>query len=131
MGNYNESGGGDADLHVGSQNYDFLQSSLGVKMERVIQTSNGAVSPEAHAKWLHDFNSTTMEQDAVFAGGGASFKVQGIKQNRELYNVGAGFTMLYCNCESNAWSVKGLYDYKWNDSDYSSHQVSLIANMKF
>lgn len=131
VGNYNESGGGDADLHVGSQNYDFLQSSLGVKMERVIQTSNGAVSPEAHAKWLHDFNSTTMEQDAVFAGGGASFKVQGIKQNRELYNVGAGFTMLYCNCESNAWSVKGLYDYKWNDSDYSSHQVSLIANMKF
>lgn len=131
VGSYTENGGGDASLHVDSQDYDFVQSSLGVKVERVIQTSNGAVSPEAHARWLHDFNSTTMEQDARFAGGGSSFKAQGIKQDKDLYNVGAGFTMLYCNCDSNAWSVKGLYDYKWNDSDYSSHQVSLIANMKF
>lgn len=131
VNNYNEKGGGDASLRVDNQDYNFLQSSLGVKMERVIETSNGAVSPEVHAKWLHDFNSTTMEQDARFAGGGSSFKTQGIKQDRDLYNVGAGFTMLYCNCETNAWSVKGLYDYKWNDSDYSSHQVSLIANLNF
>lgn len=128
---YNEKGGGDANLRVASQDYDFVQSSLGIKMERVIQTSNGAVSPEAHAKWLHDFNSTTMEQDARFTGSNSSFKVQGIKQDRDLYNVGAGFTMLYCNCDKHAWSVKGLYDYKWNDSDYSSHQVSLIANLPF
>lgn len=131
VGGYNESGGGDANLRVASQDYDFIQSTLGVKAERVITTSNGAVSPEVHAKWLHDFNSTTMEQEASFAGGGSSFKTQGIKQDRDLYNVGAGFTMLYCNCQSNAWSVKGLYDYKWNDSDYSSHQVSLIATLKF
>lgn len=128
---FNEKGGGDVSLNVDKQNYDFLQSSLGIKVEKVIKTSNGAVSPEAHARWLHDFNSTTMEQNASFAGGGTSFTVQGIKQDRDLYNVGAGFTMLYCNCESNAWSVKGLYDYKWNNSDYSSHQVSLIANWSF
>lgn len=128
---YNESGGGDANLRVASQEYDFVQSSLGLKMERVIQTTSGAVSPEVHARWLHDFNSTTMEQNVSFAGGGSSFKARGINQFRDLYNVGAGFTMLYCHCENNAWSVKGLYDYKWNDSDYSSHQVSLIANIKF
>ncbi len=131
VGSYTESGGGDASLHVDNQNYDFLQSSLGVKMERVIQTSNGAVSPEVHAKWLHDFNSTTMEQEASFVGGGNSFKTHGIKQDADLYNVGAGFTMLYCHCEGNAWSVKALYDYKWNDSDYSSHQASLIATLNF
>ena len=131
VGSYTEAGGGDANLHVDSQNYDFVQSSLGVKMERVIQTVNGAVSPEVHAKWLHDFNSTTMEQNVRLVGGGSAFQAQGIKQDRDLYNVGAGFTMLYCNCEKNAWSVKGLYDYKWNNSDYSSHQVSLIANLKF
>jgi uncharacterized protein with beta-barrel porin domain len=128
---YNEKGGGDINLRVDDQNYDFVQSSLGVKIERVIQTSTGAVSPEIHAKWLHDFNSTTMEQEAMFAGGGSSFKTEGIKHDRDLYNVGAGFTMMYCNCDTNSWSVKGLYDYKWNDSDYSSHQVSLIANVKF
>ncbi|MES2826069.1 MAG: autotransporter domain-containing protein [Pseudomonadota bacterium] len=128
---FNEKGGGDVGLNVDKQDYDFLQSSLGVKVERVIKTSNGAVSPEAHVRWLHDFNSTTMEQNASFAGGGAEFTAQGIKQDRDLYNVGAGFTMFYCNCEKNAWSVKGLYDYKWNDSEYSSHQVSLIANLNF
>ena len=128
---FNEKGGGDVNLNVNNQDYNFLQSSLGVKAERVIKTSNGAVSPEVHARWLHDFNSTTMEQTASFAGGGSSFSAQGIKQDRDLYNVGAGFTMAYCNCENNAWSVKGLYDYKWNDSEYSSHQFSLIANLNF
>ncbi len=128
---FDEKGGGDLNLNVDDQNYNFLQSSLGVKVERVIKTSTGAISPEVHARWLHDFKSTTMEQSASFAGGGASFNAQGIKQDRDLYNVGAGFTMLYCNCDSNAWSVKGLYDYKWNDSDYSSHQFSLIANLNF
>ena len=128
---FSENGGGDINLNVNKQDYDFLQSSLGVKAERVIKTSNGAVSPEIHARWFHDFSSTTMEQTASFAGGGSSFSAQGIKQDRDSYNVGTGFTMAYCNCENNAWSVKGLYDYKWNNSDYSSHQVSLIANLNF
>lgn len=128
---FSENGGGDINLNVNKQDYDFLQSSLGVKAERVIKTSNGAVSPEIHARWFHDFSSTTMEQTASFAGGGSTFSAQGIKQDRDSYNVGTGFTMAYCNCENNAWSVKGLYDYKWNNSDYSSHQVSLIANLNF
>ena len=128
---FNEKGGGDVNLNVENQDYDFLQSSLGVKVERVIKTSNGAISPEAHVRWLHDFNSTTMKQTASFAGGGNSFNTQGFKQDRDLYNVGAGFTMFYCNCERNTWSVKGLYDYKWNDSEYSSHQVSLIGSVNF
>jgi uncharacterized protein with beta-barrel porin domain len=78
----------------------------------MIQTTTGILSPEGHARWLHDFNSTTMHQSVAFAGGGSAFNMQGIKQNRDLYNVGAGFTMSYCNCEDNAWSVKGLYDYR-------------------
>lgn len=131
VGSYTESGASDVNLHVDSQNYNFVQSSLGLKAERVIQSGKSTYSPEAHAKWLHDFNSTTMEQNALFTGGGASFKVQGVKQDRDLYNVGAGVTFLSCNCDKNSWTVKGLYDYKWNESDYSSHQVSLIAGLKF
>jgi hypothetical protein len=72
-----------------------------------------------------------MEQDAAFTGAGTIFKVQGIQQDREFYNVGAGVTFLACNCAKNSWTVKGLYDYKWNESNYSSHQVSLIASLKF
>jgi len=131
VGSYTESGSGDVNLRADSQDYNFVQSTLGVKAERVIRSGNRTFSPKVHAKRLHDFRSTTMEQDAAFTGGGASFNAQGIKQDRDLFNVGAGVTFLSCNCEKDAWTVKGLYDYKWNDSEYSSHQVSLIAGLKF
>ena len=128
---YTESGAGDANLRVGSQDYDFVQSTVGVKAERVIQAGNGTYSPEVHLKWLHDFSSTTMQQDASFAGGGASFRTHGIRQDREMFNVGAGISFLSCNCGENAWTVKGLYDYKWNQSDYSSHKLSIMASRSF
>lgn len=48
-----------------------------------------------------------------------------------LNNVGAGMTFLSCNCEEDSWTVKTLYDYKWNNSEYSSHQVSLLVGLKF
>lgn len=131
VGSYTENGAGDANLRIERQDYNFVQSTLGVKAERVIRSGSSTYAPEVHAKWLHDFKSTTMEQDATFTGGGASFNAQGIKQDRDLFNVGAGITFLSCNCEKDSWTVKGLYDYKWNDSDYASHQVSLIAGLKF
>lgn len=131
VGSYTESGAGDANLRVKSQDYDFVQSSLGVKAERVIQSGNGTYSPEVHFKWLHDFNSTTMQQDAAFAGGGGTFTTRGIRQDRELFNVGTGITFLSCNCGEKTWTVKALYDYKWNQSNFSSHQISVVANLKF
>lgn len=131
VGSYTERGAGDVSLRVKSQDYDFVQSTLGVKAERIIRSGNSTYAPEVHAKWLHDFNSTTMEQDARFTGGGTIFNAQGIKQDRDLFNVGAGVTFLSCNCDKASWTVKGLYDYKWNDSEYSSHQVSLIASLEF
>ena len=128
---YTESGAGAANLRVNSQDYDFVQSTVGVKAERVIQANSGTFSPEVHFKWLHDFSSTTMQQDASFAGGGSSFRTQGITQDREMFNVGAGISFLSCNCGENAWTVKGLYDYKWNQSDYSSHKLSIMASRSF
>lgn len=131
VGGYSETGANDINLRVNSQDYDVVQSSLGVKAEHHIQAGNGNFYPEVHFKWLHDFTSTTMEQTAAFSGGGAQFKVRGIDQDRDLFNVGAGISFLTCNCVDNAWTVKGVYDYKWNQSNYSSHQVSVVASFKF
>ncbi len=128
---YTEQGASGASLRVASQDYDFVQSGLGVKAEQIIQSGNRTYSPELHVKWLHDFQSTTMQQDAAFTGGGGTFSAQGIKQDRDLFNVGAGITMLTCNCSKESWTMKALYDYKWNQSDYSSHQVSLLLSHKF
>lgn len=131
VGSYTEGGASDVNLRVNSQSYNFVQSSLGVKAERIIPSGNGAYSPEVHVKWLHDFSSTTMQQNAAFIGGGAEFATQGIKQDRDLFNVGAGVSFLSCNCGENSWTVEALYDYKWNQNNYSSHQVSVLASYRF
>ena len=128
---YAEGGAGDINLQVNSQSYNFVQSSLGVKAERVMQAGGTTFSPEVHAKWLHDFSSTTMRETAAFTGGGGTFTVQGISQSRELFNVGAGVTLLSCNCGGAAWSVKALYDYKWNQRNYSSNQVAILGSVRF
>jgi uncharacterized protein with beta-barrel porin domain len=131
VGSYTESGAGDINLRVDSQDYNFVQSSLGAKVERLIQSGNATYAPEVHARWLHDFSSTTMQQTAAFTGGGSNFFTQGVAQDRELFNVGAGVTFLSCNCGERSWTAKGVYDYKWNQSNFSSHQVSLIVSTKF
>lgn len=128
---YQENGAGDANLRVNGQHYNFVQSGLGVKAERVMQSGGHTYVPEVHVKWLHDFKATTMHEDAAFAGGGGTFSANGIKQDRDLFNVGAGVTLLTCNCERESWTVKGLYDYKWNQSHYSANQISVVANLKF
>ena len=131
VGSYQESGAGDVDLNVNSQSYNFVQSGLGVKAERLMRYGANTYAPEVHIKWLHDFKATTMQEDASLAGGGATFSASGIGQDRDLFNVGAGISLLTCNCEQNAWSVKALYDYKWNGSGYAANQVSVIASLKF
>lgn len=131
VGGYTETGAQDINLRVNSQDYDVVQSSLGVKAEHHIQAGNGNFYPEVHFKWLHDFTSTTMEQTAAFSGGGAQFKVQGVGQDRDVFNVGAGISFLSCNCVDNKWTVKGIYDYKWNQSNFSSHQLSVVASYNF
>jgi outer membrane autotransporter protein len=128
---YTEKGAGGASLQVASQDYDFVQSGLGVKAERVIRSGERTYAPEMHLKWLHDFKSTTMQQDASFDGTDGTFSAEGIKQDRDLSNVGAGITLLSCDCTRDSWTVKALYDYKWNQSEYSSHQVSLLASRTF
>jgi outer membrane autotransporter protein len=128
---YTETGAGDVNLRVNSQSYNFVQSSLGIKAERLMQSANGSYAPEVHAKWLHDFTSTTMQQTTTFSGGTIPFVTQGVAQDRELFNVGAGLTFLSCKCGEKTWTAKALYDYKWNQSNYSAHQVSLIVSTKF
>ena len=129
--NFNERGAGALNHSVDDQDYDLTRSGLGVKMERSIRSGAFTYAPEVHFKWLHDFSDTTTEQTAALNGGGSAFNVKGIEQDRNLYNIGAGVTVLSCNCDSDSWTVKGQYDYKWNESEYKSNQFSLIASLQF
>ncbi len=122
---FTEIGGGPINLKVNSQNYDFLQSGLGVKFARDLVTSGAQiVRPEVHVNWLHSFHGQTMGNTAAFASGGPSFKATGVRQGRDLFDVGAGLLI----ASSKTWSVEGAYDYQFNHN-YKAGQVMVKFTM--
>jgi outer membrane autotransporter protein len=117
---YTETGDDAITLHVDDQNYNFLQSSLGVKIAHDVALSvTKIVRPELHANWLHSFNNERMKNDASFTSGGSAFRVDGMKNSREVGNVGAG--LLFAG--DRAWSVEGVYDYQWSHKGYQDNQA--------
>ncbi|MEP7186378.1 MAG: autotransporter domain-containing protein [Rhodanobacter sp.] len=116
---FTEIGGGPVNLNVDGRTYNFLQSGLGVKFSRDLVTSGSQiVRPEVHVNWLHSFHGDKMNNTAAFASGGPSFTATGVKQGRNLFDVGAGVLI----ASSSNWSVEGAYDYQFNDS-YKAGQV--------
>ncbi len=129
---YTETGAGDINLKVQSQSYDFLESGLGMKVERPMVTRVGAIVPEVHVKWLHKLMNPTLEQKAAYiAPGSKTFKTTGLKTADDTYNAGAGLTFLSCACGGKTWSIEGVYDYEWTDSGYGAHQGMAKAVIRF
>ncbi len=129
---YTETGAGDIDLKVQSQSYDFLESGLGMKVERPFVTRAGAYVPEVHAKWLHKIMNPTLEQKASYtAPGSTSFTTTGLNTADDTYNAGAGLTFLSCAYGGKTWSLEGVYDYEWTDAGYSAHQGMAKATVRF
>ncbi len=126
IGGYTETGAGDLNLLVGDQDYDFLQSSLGVKIERPWTNSSGKWVPEAHFKWLYDFIGDEAATTATFTGGGASFSTRGVAPAQHSFNAGAGLTF-YSNGNV---SVSGMYDFELKE-DFIGHTGQGVLRVKF
>jgi len=97
---YHEHGAGDLDLHVKRQHYNFLESSLGLKLSGIVQTDSFSFVPEVHALWLHDFFGDRMDLNTTFSGVAAEagpFKTKGPSFDRNQGDVGAGITFITCN----------------------------------
>jgi outer membrane autotransporter protein len=132
IGGYTEAGAGDVDLQVRSRTYDFVESTLGVKLARAYQTAHGAFVPEIHGKWLRELNNPRQFQTAAFVvPGSQSFDVPGLHTAKDLWNAGAGFTLASCGCTSRAWSIEAGYDYYANSSGYSAHQGTVRLSARF
>jgi outer membrane autotransporter protein len=130
---YTETGAGDINLRVSSQSYDFLESGLGANVARPFDLDDGgALLPELHAKWLHEFLSQNLQNVAAFtATGSTPFVTPGLNAARDTLNVGAGLTLLSCNCDARTWSVEGIYDFYWRSRNFTAHQVTLAASYRF
>ncbi|MFA5334462.1 MAG: autotransporter domain-containing protein [Candidatus Omnitrophota bacterium] len=113
---YTETGADALNLAVKGENYDMLQSGLGMKLERTFETETGAIIPEIHARWLYDFIGDRQETTSVFSGGGGSFATQGFDPAKNSLNAGAKLTL----ATRNDWSIETNYDFEYKE-DFTSH----------
>jgi outer membrane autotransporter protein len=124
---YSEFGGNSVNLNVSAQKYNYLQSGLGVKFARDLANSGPmTIRPEVHVNWLHSFNGTAASNTAAFASGGPSFIANGVRQGRDLAEVGAGVLI----AGGSRWSVQGGFDYQFNRT-YKSGQVRASVALAF
>ena len=131
---YTETGAGDLNLKIASQNYDFLESGLGVSVASYYGISDGVDGlPEVHFKWLHELVNPTLENTATLTAAGASpLTALGLKSADDTLDACAGLTLLSCaSCGARTWSVEAVYDYYWRNDDYSAQQVMLEISDRF
>ena len=81
LDSYAETGAAPLNLSVNSQNYDFLESALGVKASQAIGTANGTFVPDVHFKWFHELLNPRMQDTWAALGltGSNSFDNSGTK----------------------------------------------------
>ena len=93
QGAFNEYNAGGADLSVGSQTYDSLRYSLGVRLTRFGGVCSGTWTPYLEGRWSHEVLGNERLVDAQFAGvTGGSFVSTGNTLGRDFGEFGAGFT---------------------------------------
>lgn len=90
---YSETGAGSLNLTVDAQDYDMLQSGLGVKMGRPFLREGARFLPEVHLKWLYDFIGDRQQATATFAGGGPSFSTEGFDPPQSSVDAGASLAV--------------------------------------
>ncbi len=123
---YTEKNAGAFNLHVNSQNYDMLQSGLGMKLERPFKTETGTIIPEIHAKWLYDFIGDRQETTSTFSGGGGSFATNGFDPAQNSLNAGAKMTLI----ANNNWVLETNYDFEYKE-DFTAHTGWADLRYKF
>ncbi|HUD01974.1 MAG TPA: autotransporter outer membrane beta-barrel domain-containing protein [Rhabdochlamydiaceae bacterium] len=126
---YHEHGASSLDLHEKHQNYNFLESGLGLKLSQIIQTSNGVFVPEIHGIWLHDFFRDRMDLTSTFSGvaeEAGSFETEGPSQDRNWGDVGTGITFI--TCSNLAFEL--VYNYQFGKT-YHSQEGLLKITQRF
>jgi outer membrane autotransporter protein len=97
VNNFSESGAGAADLAVGQQSTDSLQSRVGGAVNyHFLMRPNAALSAQFHAAWQHEYLNNSRSIDASFEGTGlAPFRVQTSAPSCDAAVLGAGLDFTY------------------------------------
>ena len=131
MDSYTEKNAGDLNLHAKPQGYDFLESGLGVKVERGFSYHNWTFVPDIHVEWLHDFLNPTMAQTTAYTVGSASSYTTGPKTDPDTLHAGTSIVLLSCMCSKTKLSLEVGYDFYWRNDGYVANQVTMRVTGRF
>ena len=114
---------------VNDEDYEFLQSTLGLSVSKHFKTNGVSYIPEAHVAWLHEFEDEEQANTSTFTGGGGSFATRGLNPADDGLNAGASMAIA-----SDTIELRAAYDYEvraFDDNDYDSHTVQLVFRYNF
>lgn len=122
----------DINMRVRSQQYDYLESGLGGKVERPFNyNSKFTFVPEAHFEWLHKLSNPRIKQTAVYIDSGSAFTTPSLRTVADSYHAGVGLNLLSCACSATVWSIETGYDYYWRTDGYAANQISMRFSRRF
>jgi uncharacterized protein with beta-barrel porin domain len=132
LDNYKETGAGDINLRVNSQDYDFVESGLGVRVARPFTYQYDTYVPELHFKWLHELSNPALQNTAAFTVAASPlFTTPGLKTADDTCRIGAGLTFLSCGCTRGTWSAGVVYDHEWRSDRYTADLGMVRFNARF
>lgn len=129
VNSYKEQGADILSLKYKTQNYNYVQSGLGLKGSYSINTCMGCLVPEIHTIWLHDFYVRPFHVTASFSGLaalGGYITDRGIKIDQDTWNIGGSLSLL----KSKGCTFSFVYDYE-KSSTYYNHQGMLNFSYNF
>jgi hypothetical protein len=129
LDSYHEKGAKTLDLKFKKRHLDFIQSGVGLKCVYECATCYGAITPEMHTIWLHDFNTQSPKIKASYSGfaaEGGYFSSRGMCPDQNTWNIGGSVNYkALCNL---TFSI--IYDYETSRS-YFDHEGMLALDYRF
>jgi outer membrane autotransporter protein len=122
---YTETGAGNLNLNVASDDVNSLVASLGAKLHTNIRHNNGMLVPSAKLGVTYDVAGDEAEATGTYTGGGAAFNVKGAEVEELGGNAGLGLAY-----DGGAWSLRTNYDAEFK-SDYMGHSGTVEVRFNF
>lgn len=123
---YTEDGAGSLNLNVSAQDYDVLQSGLGLKLAYPMTVDAGALTPSISGKWLYDFIGDAVQTSSTFTGGGAAFTTNGFDPAQHSFDIGAELKLV----THGDWTLVANYDLELKE-DFTGHSGVLTGRYQF
>ncbi len=123
---YTETGAGGLNLTVRDYNSQALFGRIGFDVAKDFTSGSMVVRPVLRAAYLYDFIGDQASTNALFTGGGGTFRVSDASPERSSFNVGASLNLM----TTKNVTLSADYDYLVK-SDYDSHSGMLRARFGF